>query len=94
MIDAAEAHRIGLVNQVHPADSLLAETEKLARAIIANAPLAVAACLEIATAQEGMQIDDALAFESAIFGGLFETEDAKEGAAAFLAKRAPEWKGR
>ncbi|MEZ4585975.1 MAG: enoyl-CoA hydratase-related protein [Gemmatimonadales bacterium] len=94
MIDAEEAYRIGLVNRVHPAETLLAEAEKLARAIVANSPLAVAACLEIATVQDGMQLDDALAFESAVFGGLFDTEDAKEGAAAFVAKRPPEWKGR
>lgn len=94
MIDAAEAHRIGLVNRVHPADQLLAEAEKLARAITANAPLAVAACLELATVQDGMQLDDALAMESAMFGVLFETADAAEGASAFLEKRAPKWEGR
>lgn len=94
MIDAAEAYRIGLVNRVHPADQLLAEAEKLARAIGANAPLAVAACLDLATVQDGMQLDDALAMESALFGVVFETADAREGATAFLEKRAPVWQGR
>jgi enoyl-CoA hydratase len=93
-VDAAEAYRIGLVNHVHPADRLLAEAEKLARAMTANAPLAVAACLELATLQEGMQPDDALALETMTFGVLFETQDAAEGAAAFLEKRPPAWQGR
>lgn len=94
MIGADEAHRVGLVNHVYPADQLVAEAIKLARAITANAPLAVAACLELANTQDGMQLDDALALESALFGTLFDTEDAREGAAAFLEKRAPRWQGK
>ena len=94
MIDAKEAHRIGLVNHVFPADQLLAEAEKIARAITANAPLAVAACLELVNNQDGMQLDDALSLESSLFAMLFETEDAKEGAAAFLEKRAPKFQGK
>ncbi|MFN0181577.1 MAG: enoyl-CoA hydratase/isomerase family protein [Gemmatimonadales bacterium] len=93
MIDAAEALRIGLVNRVHPADQLLAEAEKLARAIVANAPLAVAACLELATAQEALHMDDALALESSAFGTLFGTADAVEGTRAFLEKRPPTFQG-
>ncbi len=93
MIDAAEALRIGLVNHVYAADQLLAEADKLARAIGANAPLAIAACLELASTQDGMQLDDALALESSLFGSLFETKDAREGAQAFLEKRAAKWSG-
>jgi enoyl-CoA hydratase len=94
MIDAQEAHRIGLVNHVYPADQLLTEAEKLARAMVANAPLAVAACLELGTVQDAMQLDDALALESTMFATVFETEDAREGARAFVEKRPPQWKGR
>jgi enoyl-CoA hydratase len=94
MIDAAEAHRIGLVNHVYPADRLLDEARALARAIIANAPIAVAACLELVTLQDGMQLDDALALETAMFGVLFGTRDAREGTRAFLEKRAPSWENR
>jgi enoyl-CoA hydratase len=94
MIDAEEAYRMGLVNHIHPADQLLAEAEKLARAIMANAPLAVAACLELATLQESMGLDEALALESTMFGALIETRDAREGSRAFLERRAPRWEGR
>ncbi|MGE0439633.1 MAG: enoyl-CoA hydratase/isomerase family protein [Gemmatimonadales bacterium] len=94
MIDAAEAHRIGLVNHVYPGDQLLAEAEKLMRAILANAPLAVATCIDLVNAQDGMQMDDALNLESAMFAMLFESADAKEGAAAFLEKRAPNFQGK
>lgn len=94
MIDAAEAYRIGLVNRVYPADQLMVEAEKLARAMAANAPLAVAACLELANAQEGMHMDDALSLESAAFGTLFETADAKEGTTAFLEKRPAKFTGK
>jgi len=94
MIDAQEAYRIGLVNRVYPADQLLPEAEKIVRTIVANAPLAVGACLEMANIQEGLQIDDALAVESSFFGVLFETEDAVEGAKAFLEKRPPKFVGK
>ncbi|MEZ4456594.1 MAG: enoyl-CoA hydratase-related protein [Gemmatimonadales bacterium] len=94
MIDAAEAHRIGLVNHVYPGEQLLAEAEKLMRAILANAPLAVATCIDLVNAQDGMQMDDALTLESSMFAMLFESADAKEGAAAFLEKRAPNFQGK
>ncbi len=93
MIDAREAHRIGLVNHVHPADQLQAEAEKLTRTIMANAPLAVATCIDLVNLQESLQMDDALALESAMFAMLFQTADATEGTSAFLEKRAPNFKG-
>jgi len=94
MIDAQEAYRVGLVNRVHPTDQLLTEAEKLARSILTNAPLAVAACIEMANAQEDMPLDRALAMEGTLFAALFQTEDAVEGAKAFLEKRTPGFKGK
>ena len=94
MIDAKEADRIGLVNRVYPADQLMAEAEKLARAILANAPLAVAACIDLANLSETMSMDDALTLETTMFGVLFETADAAEGARAFVEKRAPMFAGK
>jgi enoyl-CoA hydratase len=94
MIDAEEARRIGLVNRVVPADRLIAEAEGLLRAILANGPLAVRACLEMVDAGGDMSVDQALLLEAGYFGLLSCTEDMKEGTRAFLEKRKPAFKGR
>jgi enoyl-CoA hydratase len=93
MIDAAEALRIGLVNRVVPSDRLLPETETLLRAILANGPLAVRACLESVDAGAEMGVDQALLLEAGYFGLLSATEDMHEGTKAFLEKRKPSFKG-
>jgi enoyl-CoA hydratase len=87
MLDAQEAYRIGLVNRVVPAEELIPECEKLLRAILENAPLAVAGCLRMVDEQEDLSLEDALALESRRFGELAGSADFKEGTAAFLAKR-------
>ncbi len=94
MIDAQEAYRIGLVNRVYPADQLMIEAEKMVRSFLANAPLAVASCIEMATLQDGMQLDDALALESTTFAVLFQSADATEGTRAFVEKRSPTFQGK
>ncbi len=93
MIDAAEAHRIGLVNRVVAADRLMAETEALLRAILENGPLAIAACLEAVDAGSDVGMDQALLLEANLFGLLSGTADMREGTAAFLAKRPPSFRG-
>jgi enoyl-CoA hydratase len=94
MIDAQEALRIGLVNRVVPADRLLSEADALLRAILANGPLAVRACLEAVDAGLEMGMDQALLFEANYFGLLSATEDMGEGTKAFVEKRKPMFKGR
>jgi len=94
MIDAAEAWRIGLVNRVVPDDQLLAESEKLLRAILENGPLALGGCLRMVDEQASLPFDQALALESTRFGELAGTADFKEGTAAFLAKRKAGFSGR
>ena len=94
MIEAQEALRIGLVNRVVPADRLLAESEQLLRAIMENGPLAVRACLEAVDAGLDVGLEEALLLEANLFGLLSGTSDMKEGTAAFLAKRKPEFQGR
>jgi enoyl-CoA hydratase len=93
MIDAEEAHRIGLVNRVVAADRLLPECEGLLRTILANGPLAVRACLEAVDAGMDMSLDQALLLEAGYFGVLSATEDMLEGTKAFLEKRKPAFKG-
>lgn len=93
MIGAAEALRIGLVNEVVATETLLARGEELARMIVAAAPLAVTACLEAVGRGSQVQMEKALDIEAEIFGRLCGTKDKAEGMAAFLQKRAPTWSG-
>jgi enoyl-CoA hydratase len=93
MIDAQEAHRIGLVDRVVPADRLMEESEQLLRSILENGPLAVRACLEAVDAGLDMGVDEALLLEANLFGILSGTADMKEGTAAFLAKRKAAFRG-
>jgi len=94
IIGAAEALRIGLVNEVVPADALMARGEELARVILAAAPLAVTACLEVVRRGSHVELDDAMEIEAEIFGRLCGTADKAEGTVAFLEKRPPVWGGR
>jgi enoyl-CoA hydratase len=91
-IDASEAYRLGLVNRVVPANQLLAESEKLLRSILLNGPAAVSGCLGAVDEQEGRTLDEALSLESRRFGELAGTADFKEGTAAFLEKRKPNFR--
>jgi enoyl-CoA hydratase len=94
MIDAAEAMRIGLVNDVLAAEQLLPEAETLARKIIANGPLAVRYCLDAVNHGMETTLAAGLAQEAALFGLCCASEDKDEGTRAFLEKRAPQFKGR
>jgi enoyl-CoA hydratase len=94
MIGAAEALRIGLVDEVVPPERLMARAKELADAIVAMAPLAVAGCIEAVQRGSELGIDDAMKVEASIFGRLSGTADKAEGTAAFLDKRPPRWTGR
>ena len=89
MISAAEALRLGLVDQVVPPAELLSTAKALALKIAALAPLAVAASIEAVRGGSHMPLDEALAFEAHLFGRLCDTEDKREGTTAFLEKRPP-----
>lgn len=93
MIDAAEAHRIGLANRVVPSDSLMAASRELLGQIIANGPVALALAIECTTRGLEMDMDDGLALESNLFGLLAATSDMREGMSAFLEKRKAEFRG-
>ena len=93
-IDADTAARWGLVNKVVPQAELLDTAFAYARKIAANAPLAVQAAKELALRSREMNLGTGLRIEAVINRMLSMTEDAKEGPAAFAAKRAPDFKGR
>ena len=93
MMDAAEAERSGLVAKVVPADLLIDEAMKTAEAIAAMAPLAAIATKEMVNAAFETGLAQGILFERRLFHGLFGTADQKEGMAAFVEKRAAEWKG-
>ncbi len=93
MIDAHEAHRIGLVEKVVPLPDLLSEAKRIGNAIAAKAPLAIAACKRAINGGAHLSIDDALELEALEFGTLVDTHDFHEGTSAFLEKRKPAWKG-
>jgi enoyl-CoA hydratase len=94
MIGAVEALRIGLVDEVLPADKLMERAEALAKTIVSMAPLAVSACLEAVRDGSEISQEEAIDMEAKIFGRLYGTEDKQEGTKAFLEKRAPVWTGR
>ena len=93
MIDAAEAFRIGLVNRVVPAGELIKTAMDMLGQMLANAPLALASCIEMANRGYDLSLGDALHMEATTFGLLAATADMREGTKAFLEKRPPKFKG-
>jgi enoyl-CoA hydratase len=92
ILDATEALRLGLVDEVVPASELLPRALALAETIAAMAPLAIAGVLE-AVEQSTKALEIGLQAEAAIFSRLCATTDKQEGLTAFLAKRPAIWTG-
>ncbi len=92
-LTADEALRFGLVNRVVPVERYLDEALLLAAEIASRAPLAVRLGKEAVNHAFDSFLQDGLAGERRAFYFLFATQDQKEGMAAFIDKRKPEWKG-
>jgi enoyl-CoA hydratase len=93
-IDAREALRLGLVSRVVPDELLVEDALTLAATIATKSPLALRLAKEAVNAAYEMSVTDALAHERRLFYLLFASEDQKEGMAAFVEKRTPDFKGR
>ena len=92
-VDAQEAWRIGLVNQVVPRAELMPRTLDLAQRIAAQAPIAVRCILSAVREGSGMTLADGCAHEASLFGLAAATSDWREGTNAFLEKRPPRFSG-
>jgi len=93
-IDANEALRIGLVSKVVPLAALQETAINLARAMAANAPLAMTAAKRLAMTGRELPLAGGLELERQAFGVLRDSEDRLEGRRAFADKRAPVFRGR
>ena len=97
-IDAEEAARWGLINQIHPAADLMANAREMADLLASGPPLVYAAIKEVVREAEDMKFQDALnritRSQFATVEKLYRSDDQKEGARAFAEKRDPVWKGR
>jgi E-phenylitaconyl-CoA hydratase len=93
-IGAAEAYRIGLVNQVVPLAGLMDAAIEMANRICANAPLAVQTAKMAVWKGLELPLADGLRLENTLGEPLRQTEDVQEGIAAFAEKRKPQFKGK
>ncbi len=93
-MDAAEAERCGLVSRVVPAKDLIPEARKAAAKIAEKSALTVMAVKEAVNRSYETTLREGLLFERRLFHALFATEDQKEGMAAFLEKRAAQFRDR
>jgi len=93
-ITAERAYELGLVNKVVPVELYLEEAVKLAREVAQQSPLAIRLAKEAVLKAYDSPLSEGLEFERKNFYLLFATEDQKEGMAAFVEKRAPDFKGR
>jgi enoyl-CoA hydratase/carnithine racemase len=93
-IQAGEALDIGLVNQVHEADALLAECRKMAKTITKAGPIAIAQAKYAIDHGLDTDLESGLAIESEAYGKTIPTADRLEGLAAFREKRTPVYKGK
>ncbi|MEV4625968.1 enoyl-CoA hydratase-related protein [Micromonospora sp. NPDC049523] len=94
MVDATEALAIGLVDRVVPADRVYAEAVALVQPYLSGPAQALRAAKLAVDGGLDMDLNSGLAWESQLFAALFATDDRREGMAAFVAKRKPDFTGR
>ena len=91
IFDAAEAHRLGLVNEIVPPEQLTERVQSLAEVLKANSPKSLSGTKGLLAAQNKVWLDATIAEAVELSVQARETEDFHEGIAAFLEKRKPVW---
>jgi methylglutaconyl-CoA hydratase len=91
LFDAAEAHRLGLVNEIVPPEELESRVQALIETLMANSPQAIADTKRLLTAQNRPWLNAAIRAAMEANAQSRETADFREGIAAFLEKRMPTW---
>ena len=91
--DAAEAHRVGLVQEVVPDPELEAAARAIAERLAANPPIAVQAAKHLIRMSQGTSVEQGLAWENDLYTYEMTTADSREGIAAFVGRRAPTYTG-
>ncbi len=90
----AEALALGMINRIFPAEKLLEETEKFASRLAGGATRAIGDIKKAVYRGIELTLQDGLALERELVGPLFDSEDAREGLAAFVEKRKPNYTGK
>ncbi len=93
LIDANEAYRTGLVQELVVDDQLESTTRDLAQRVAHNAPIAAQLCKHLVRVAESTSLEVGLQYENDMFAYCFTTQDHEEGILAFREKRAPNFKG-
>jgi len=94
MMGANEALRAGLVNRIVPVEGYLMEAFALASEVASKAPISARLAKEAVLKSFSTTLEGGLEFERKNFYMLFASQDQKEGMAAFVEKRKPQWKGK
>ncbi|MBM7660612.1 enoyl-CoA hydratase [Bacillus mesophilus] len=93
-VSGVDAVKLGLANRAVPEESLLEESLKLANKIARKSPVAVKSTLQLLNFSKSDRFYEGVKLEAKLFGEAFDSEDGKEGIAAFVEKREPVFKGR
>ena len=93
-ISAERLHGFGIINRLADPGSALDVAVELARKVMEGGPLALAATKRILVEQQDWTLDDMWTRQDVYFRAAVDTEDAREGAAAFKERRKPRWTGR
>jgi methylglutaconyl-CoA hydratase len=94
ILEASEAQRLGLVNDVVPPDQVMNYASQLARTLVENSPISLRATKKLLGGHMRAELEHQLHEAISHNAWIRTTEDFREGIAAFLEKRKPEWKGK